>query len=229
MSLWVPARSPSLELLDAGVSREEARKSLADIEWVHRRLGGRRRVRRALLPLAAEVAREGRTPRLLDLGCGSGHVARDLTDHLARHGVRARVEGIDLQPAHARLAPRGGTTVGDALRLPFAAGSFDVVFSALFLHHFSPPELRRLLEESARVARSAVVAFDLARHRAPLALVTLLGPLVFRTRVSVADGRASVRQAYTREEAAHLAASVLPGCEVAPEGPFVWRLLWRRR
>jgi SAM-dependent methyltransferase len=226
VSLWVPAREPSRELLDAGLPFGEAEKSLADIEWVHQRLGGRRLLRRALVPVVRSLAVE--TPSLLDLGCGSGHVARDLERELARRRCPSRVSGLDLQAAHARLAPRGRTLVGDAVRLPFADSSFDVVFSTLFLHHFSPGELRPLLAESARVARRAVLAFDLARHRASLAIVSLLGPLVFRTPVSVADGRASVRQAFTPDEIAAIAGEVLPGAAVSPAGPFVWRLLWRK-
>ena len=40
MSFWVPERRPGPELLDGdGVPPSEAEESLADIEWVHRRLG----------------------------------------------------------------------------------------------------------------------------------------------------------------------------------------------
>jgi len=128
VSLWVPAREPSAELLDAGVPHEEAKKSLADIEWVHRRLGGRGLVRRGLLPLVGGLGIRGEA-RLLDLGCGSGHVGRDIEGQLAARGRAASVAGLDRQVGHARFAPRGRAVAGDPARLPLAAGSFDVVFS----------------------------------------------------------------------------------------------------
>ena len=230
MSFWVPERRPDPELLDGdGVSPSEAEASLADIEWVHRRLGGRAMVRRRLLPLLATLPppRQGALS-VLDLGCGSGHVGRDLLAAAAESGVRLRVLGLDRKTSHARLAPRGTAMTGDALRLPFPDQSVDVVLSTLFLHHFAPAEIARLLTESRRVATAAVVAFDLSRHRLALAAIAVVGPLVFSSRLSVLDGKTSVRQAYTPEEIARSAETALPGARVTPVSRFAWELVWKR-
>jgi arsenite methyltransferase len=73
--------------------------------------------------------------RVLDLGCGAG------TDSLVAAqmvGDRGRVTGIDMTPqmlakARAAAAEMGASNVefveGEAERLPFADGSFDVVIS----------------------------------------------------------------------------------------------------
>ncbi|MGE5345692.1 MAG: methyltransferase domain-containing protein [Acidithiobacillales bacterium] len=229
MSFWIPERVPSEEILDGDVSPLEAEASLSDIEWVHRRLGGRVLLRRHLLPLLERIAGgPGTRLSMLDLGCGSGHVGRDLVQAFARRGGPLDVLGLDLKISHARLAERGLSVTGDALRLPFADGSADVVFSTLFLHHFSPDDLRRLLLDSRRVARKAVIAFDLSRHRIAAAAISIIGPLAFRTRISTHDGRASVLAAYTPTEIAALASGVLPGATVNPAGPFVWQLVWAR-
>jgi SAM-dependent methyltransferase len=229
MSFWVPRRRPELELLDdADVPAGEAEASLADIEWVHHRLGGRALVRRRLQPFFAALAAGKDAPLVLDLGCGSGHVGRDLLAAAAEAGTRVRVLGLDRKASHARLAARGTAVVGDTFRLPFGDRSVDVVFSTLFLHHFSPGESARLLAEARRVAASAVVALDLTRHRLALAAIALVGPIAFRSRLSVADGRTSVRQAYTPDEIAEIAAPVLPGARVTMASRFVWELVWKR-
>jgi SAM-dependent methyltransferase len=229
MSLRVPERRPEPELLDADdVPAEEAEASLADIEWVHRWLGGRTLVRRRLLPLLASLAPAAGALSVLDLGCGSGHVGRDLLAAAAAAGTRVRVYGLDRKTSHVRLAGRGTAVSGDAFRLPFRDRSADVVLCTLFLHHFSPAEAAALLAEAGRVASSAVVALDLARDRVALAVISALGPLVFRSRLSVADGRTSVRQAYTPGEIAAIAAPVLPGAGVGMSSRFVWDLVWRR-
>jgi ubiquinone/menaquinone biosynthesis C-methylase UbiE len=90
----------------------------------------------ALLPSLA-----GR--RVLDVGAGPGHYAA-----LAQaRGARLAV-ALDLSPAMlARAtAPR---LVADAIALPFAARSFDVVVAALVLSHTSRPD--HVLRELARV------------------------------------------------------------------------------
>lgn len=229
MSFWVPERRPEPELLDGdGVSSSEAEASLADMEWAHRRLGGRALVRRRLLPLLKALpARQGALS-VLDLGCGSGHVGRDLRAAAAESGVRIRVLGLDRKTSHARLVDRGTAVTADALRLPFQDRSVDVVLSTLFLHHFSPPEAATLLAECRRVAASAIVVLDLTRHRLALAAIGALGPIAFRSALSVADGKISVRQAYTPEEIAHVAETALPGARVARISRFVWELVWKR-
>jgi SAM-dependent methyltransferase len=72
--------------------------------------------------------------RVLDVGCGAGTLARKLA------GSVPQVDGIDLSPAMIeaarREAPRNVTfSVGDALTLDPAPGSYDAVLSSAVLHH----------------------------------------------------------------------------------------------
>lgn len=224
--LPVPPRTPSVEILDAGVSAADAEESLRDIEWVHRFLGGRLVLRLGFLRFLMSLG----LPRLriLDLGSGTGHTGLDLESQLRRRGIEARVVGLDRLIAHIRLAPRETSVAADAFRLPFADGSFDVLYSTLFLHHFSPEEISSLLSESARVARLAVAAFDVKRSYTALGLVTAAGSLFFKSKISLLDGKASVRQAYLASELQSVAAQALPGCRVDSAGPLALRLLWRK-
>ena len=76
--------------------------------------------------------------RILDLGCGTGH----LTAQIAESG--ARVSGVDRSAgmvAAARLAyPNLKFEIADARNLPFQ-GEFDAVFSNATLHWIHEPEL----------------------------------------------------------------------------------------
>ncbi|HEU5003991.1 MAG TPA: methyltransferase domain-containing protein [Actinomycetota bacterium] len=85
--------------------------------------------------------------RVLDAGTGTGLVA----DALAAAGG-LRVVGVDRSAAmlaHRRAARPPGVQA-DALRLPFADGSFDAWVGAFLLNHL-PPE--QPLREAARVLR----------------------------------------------------------------------------
>jgi SAM-dependent methyltransferase len=92
---------------------------------------------------------------VLEVGAGTGRDGEDL----ARRGARV----VELDSAAASLAiveevaRRAALPLlpvaGDALRLPFADGAFDVVFHQGLLEHFRPPQARRLLQENVRVLR----------------------------------------------------------------------------
>jgi malonyl-CoA O-methyltransferase len=85
---------------------------------------------RRLGAIGAALAAVDRTPvRVLDLGTGSGAIARKLTERWPD----AEVTGVDISPqmiAEAQRlssSPRQTFTVADAAELPFADGSFDLV------------------------------------------------------------------------------------------------------
>jgi SAM-dependent methyltransferase len=68
--------------------------------------------------------------RILDLGCGDGHLSKRIV------ATGAIVVGLDLSPQMAAAARALGinVTVGDAEALPFESSSFDAVFSNAALH-----------------------------------------------------------------------------------------------
>ena len=233
MSFLVPARRPQRELLDgAGVPMEEVERSLADIRWVNRFWGGHRVARSAVL---GAIVAAGRPQSLLDLGSGSTDVPIVLARKAARRGVRLSVFSLDVQVAHLATARRlygaatPGLVAGDARRTPFPDGSFDWVISAQFFHHFSPEENVGILREMARVARLGLFVLDLRRHSIARLAVMGLGPVVFRSGVTVADARMSVEQAYTPGEVGDIARRAgLSGFDVRAAPPFRLVLSARR-
>lgn len=104
-----------------------------------------------------------RGARVLEVGCGTGAVARTLATW---PGVSA-VTGVDPSPvflARARELAAGLTNVvfdeGDARHLRYDANSYDVVIAHTTLCHIPRPE--RVLEEVFRVLRAggALAVFD---------------------------------------------------------------------
>ena len=94
--------------------------------------------------------------RILDLGCGLGHN----TVPLARAFPDADIVAVDLAApmlryGHARAAGMGIRNVvfmqGNVEALPFEAGSFDFIYSTMFLHETSWSALRRILAEVDRL------------------------------------------------------------------------------
>ena len=107
----------------------------------------------------------------LDVGCGTGAFTAVILDRAAPASITA----IDPSPAQVAFAkgrtadPRAKFQVADALALPFADGTFDVVCAALVLNFVRDPSVA--LGEMRRVARpGALVAayvWDFQRELSP--------------------------------------------------------------
>lgn len=131
---------------------------------------------------------------VLDLGCGPGiNLLR-----LKRLNLPyARYVGIDL--SQAMLAARGSTSketadfiAGNALRLPFANGSFDLILTTWLVSHI--PEPRRVIDEAQRLLRSGgwliIVCFARPEGRL-LGFLRLLEPLFLMRLVPLYDIQSS--------------------------------------
>jgi ubiquinone/menaquinone biosynthesis C-methylase UbiE len=116
-------------------------------------LFGSRRLHRELLDQAAPVNGQ----RVLEIGCGTGNVLRELTGRT--RGLD--LTGIDPDPDALRRARRKAARAGAAIDyrqgyagdLPFDDGSVDVVLSSLMLHHLDEPGRDQALREAWRVLR----------------------------------------------------------------------------
>lgn len=108
-----------------------------------------------VVAVTEKLAAEGKTRRVLDLGCGVGRHAL----HLARLGFE--VEAVDLAEAGVeelrRAAAEDGLTVSAATapmnELPFADAAFDYVLSFNVIYHGDESIVRATLDEIRRVLR----------------------------------------------------------------------------
>ena len=183
------------ELLDHA-EPEEARKSLADLVRLNSRFGGHGILR----GLLAGVVQPGEAFSLLDVGAASGDTARFVQELYPR----ATVVSVDRNATNLALAPSPRLR-GDAFHLPFPAGSFDFVFTSLFLHHFQDSEIVDLLRSFRHIARRAVLLSDLERHIVSYCFLPATRWLYGWHRLTVHDGPISVRAAFTASELRDLA------------------------
>jgi len=175
----------------------EVMGSLRDLQSFNQRLGGIATTRDLVLTAAAVSGKKELS--LLEVAAGNGFVPFHVAQEIAQRGIQLTVTLSDRVASHL---PRNGTSsklVADALALPFADSSFDLVSSSLFLHHLSPADVVQFAREALRVSRLAFLVNDLVRHWLHLALAYAGVPL-YRSRLTRHDAPASVRQAYTIDE-----------------------------
>jgi ubiquinone/menaquinone biosynthesis C-methylase UbiE len=90
--------------------------------------------------------------KVLDIGCGTGSQLRYFSDN------GYRIYGIDLsQPmlglAKSKLGENAFLAMGNALRIPFPAQTFDLVICSLFVHQLAPALRSEMLIETSRVIK----------------------------------------------------------------------------
>jgi len=199
-SVLTPRRTRGIEILDdPNVDPEIVTRSLADVVRSNSLFGGMSsaidELKEALKDLPAAAT-------LLDVGTGLGDIPCRAREVARKLGVDLTTMGLDsaLELARASRPVLTLAVCGDALRLPFADRSVDIVMCSQVLHHFAGADALQLLREMNRVARVRVIVSDLRRSWIAAAGLWLASfPLRFHA-VSRHDGVVSVMRGFTPEE-----------------------------
>jgi len=204
--MLTPARRRGHEILDdPSADPALAERSLHDVALANRLFGGRRAVVREV----TRVLRDEQAPTtisLLDIGTGLGDIPRAVQRIAAQRGLGLRTIGLELTPQLARAARAscGAVIAGNALSLPFADHSVDLVTCSQVLHHFEGFDAEQLLRECTRVARIAVVIGDLRRSWLAVAGLWVSSFALGFHPVSRHDGVVSILRGFTTSELARL-------------------------
>ena len=191
-----------------GVDERQLRRSLAYIRRINQFLGYTRATLSYLKRFSARWT-VGQRIDIVDLATGSADVPLSIVRWGRRRGFDVHIVGVDrhektVQAARQATAnePRIRIVQGDALAVPFEAGSFDYAVCSMFLHHLSDEEAEAVLRTMGRLARRGVIAADLLRHRRAYAWISVLSLLA--NPVVRHDARVSVQQAFNRDEVLRL-------------------------
>ena len=227
---WVPDRVDQPELMDApGLPLAEVEDAYRVLRRVNRQLGNLRTIRREFCRFLAEDLAANSPFSALDLGSGSGDIPLALQE-LVKGSRSAQIIALDRDKNAARDA-RGQLPVvcADALRLPFADRSVDLVTAIKFAHHFAGDSLTCLIGEMSRVARRRVVILDIRRHRLAYWGFRAWSQVFTTNRLVRYDGPLSVLRGFTRAELLS-AAALVPGYswEIRSSLGFQLALIGRR-
>jgi ubiquinone/menaquinone biosynthesis C-methylase UbiE len=204
--MFTPTRRRGHEILDDPSAHPAlAERSLRDVALANRLFGGRR----AVVQAVSRVLRDQPAPAemsLLDLGTGLGDIPHAAQRVARRRGLALRTMGLELTHHLARAARPSCDAVlaGNAMSLPFADRSIDIVTCSQVLHHFDGEDAEQLLRECTRVAKMAVVIGDLRRSWLAVAGLWVSSFALGFHPVSRHDGVVSILRGFTTNELARL-------------------------
>ncbi len=200
VTLPAVARRRGIEILDdPGVSPALMTRAMSDVARANILFGGRRAAIAELKP--ALVAMNG-AGSMLDVGTGQGDIPAAAKRIARRIGLSLWTIGFDMSFPLVATHRESNDVVarGDAMHLPFADRSIDVVMASQMLHHFEFDDAVAVVREMNRVARRRVVISDLRRSLiAATGLWLSSFPLGFHP-VSRHDGVVSVMRGFVPQE-----------------------------
>ncbi|HEY1951300.1 MAG TPA: methyltransferase domain-containing protein [Gemmatimonadaceae bacterium] len=198
--MLTPSRKRGVEILDLpDVDPKLVARSLEDVVRANTWFGGRSS---ALDEFRRVLPDLGSAASLLDVGTGLGDIPCGARELAEESGVRLTTIGLDSAGVLASACRNSldHSVCGNALHLPFADHSIDVVMCSQVLHHFVNPDAAIVLREMNRVARVRVIVSDIRRSWLAAAGLWLLSfPLRFHA-VSRHDGVVSVLRGFTPQE-----------------------------
>ena len=143
---------------------------------------------------------------IVDLGCGSGDILRQIAAYGKQQDYDFELVGIDANVhtvEYARQLSLDFNNIDykaiDIFSDEFKNLDYDIVITTLFLHHFKENELISFLEPVLKKAKKGIVVNDLHRHKMAYYLFKLLSTTI-KNRTIVEDGLTSVLRGFKKDE-----------------------------
>lgn len=143
---------------------------------------------------------------IIDLGCGSGDMLREVSKFGKKNGYQFQLIGIDANKHtvnYAEELSKNYTNIEfKALNIfseDFKNIKYDLVLGTLFLHHFKEEELVSFLKPMLKKAKLGLIINDLHRHKLAYYLFKLLC-VTIKNKTIIEDGLTSVLRGFKSGE-----------------------------
>lgn len=199
-------RSSSIEIMDdLNCSGEVLHQTLRELDSINHFLGGNTVTVQGLDDLLKKNL--NRSVHVIDIGCGSGEMLKQIAKHFRKTNPNSTFIGIDAnkniaQYAHHHVAefPEVSIIAEDILGDNFRVKKFDIALATLFLHHFSSSQLIDIFKNLKHQARIGIVINDLHRHWLAYYSIKLLTTLFSKSSMVKFDAPLSVLRGFTKKE-----------------------------
>jgi len=179
---------------DFSIRDERIDIALRELKIINKYLGG---ISTTISGLKYIVESEKEELKILDIGSGSS----DNLIAAKRKFSNLQILSIDKNLRALSSSKNSLKKINsNAFHLPIKNESCDIVYAALFLHHFTEDQIQKLLKEFLRIARKGIIINDLQRSFLALWEIKILTFLFSKSEMVKNDAPLSVKRGFTKPE-----------------------------
>ncbi|GGW21767.1 methyltransferase domain-containing protein [Arenibacter certesii] len=212
--------------LDAG----SLKKVLLDINKVNKILNGFPITLNAIKKLIKNNPKKSYT--IIDLGCGDGHMLREVANYFKSTGIEVNLVGVDLNEKALGIARinsinhRNITYLQrDVLLMDPNELQCDIILCTLTMHHFKNEEIPEFLRKAISCACIGIIINDLQRSKIAYYLFQVYSVIFMQTKIAKYDGLVSIKSAFTKGELQELS-KLFPEANHELNWKWAFRYLW---
>jgi SAM-dependent methyltransferase len=196
-------RSYQKELLDMDTHPYDAiLRNMKELNTINTYLGGHHVTLNGLQQLVGD----DKEITICEIGCGGGDNLAAIDKWCKKKKIQATFIGIDINPHCIEIAKtlfEGSNSwfiVSDYKLVRFKNQKIDILFSSLFCHHFTYPEIGEMLTWMQTHAQRGYFINDLHRHPFAYYSIRMLTSVFSKSPLVKNDGPLSVLRGFSRRE-----------------------------
>ena len=196
-------RSDDKELLDAdNVPFADIRLNMQELNTINTLLGGHRVTLMGLRHLIK--TRDDQTLSICEIGCGGGDNLLVIYNWCTNHGIKTKLTGIDIKIECINFCRQQYNIEVDWICSDYKDVLFehkpDILFSSLFCHHFTQPELAFMVQWMKVNSNNGFFINDLHRHILAYYSIRILTKMFSKSYLVKNDAPLSVKRGFKRTD-----------------------------
>lgn len=199
-------RSEKAELIDSlDLPFEEISRNMHELEIINSLLGGHRINIKGVQRLLSEKRLPDRPLVICEIGCGGGDNITALSKWFRKKKLNVSFIGVDINDYCIQYArEKNESSLHNFITSDYRSVVFkkkpDIIFSSLFCHHFTNPQLKEMMTWLKAQSEIGFFINDLHRHPIAYHSIRILTALFSKSRLVKNDAPLSVLKGFRKSE-----------------------------
>lgn len=208
---------------DINIPFDDVLQNLKELNFINKFLGGHKTTVTGIKKILGN-ANSTKPISICEIGCGGGDNLYAIYNYCKKNNIQATFTGLDIKEqcidySSKRYKALHATWIkSDYIIADLSANKPDIIFSSLFCHHFTEPELIQMLDWMKNNSKKGFFINDLQRNPVAYYLIKLLTGFFSKSYLVKNDAALSVARSLKQKEWKSL---------LAAAGIFQYSIEWK--